>query len=127
MFDDEGIADANKTEIEVIFDKLKTNIKYEYNFGDGWEHEVILERILEKKPTQLYPNCIKGEMACPPDDCGGINGYYDLLEILKDKKHPEYDEVTEWIGDGFDPNYLDLEEINEALKEYHDMDLGFNL
>ena len=70
---------------------------YEYDFGDEWIHDVLLEGILLKEQGLKYPRCIAGERACPPEDCGGTNGYYNILEILKDPDHEEYREIVDWV------------------------------
>ncbi len=90
---------------------------YDYDFGDSWRHKIVLEKILPFDKKQKYPVCIKGKRNCPPEDCGGIWGYYDLLEIIKNPKHPDYESMIDWLGDDFDPEYLDLEEINELLQQ----------
>ena len=99
-----------------IFSEEKQSIKYEYDFGDGWEHKIILEKVL-KNQVQKYPICLDGKRNCPPEDCSGPFGYEDLLKIISDPKSEEYDEMIEWLGDEFDPEYFDLEYINELLKE----------
>ena len=90
---------------------------YDYDFGDSWRHKIVLEKILHFDKEQKYPVCIKGKRNCPPEDCGGIWGYYDLLEIIKNPKHPDYESMMDWLGDDFDPEYLDFEEINELLQQ----------
>jgi hypothetical protein len=103
-----------------LSDLLKTEkdkIIYEYDFGDGWEHEIILEKILPVDNKVKYPICMSGKMHCPPEDCGGIWGYSDLLEILKQPDHEEYESSIEWLGDDFDPEYFDKDEVNDLLKE----------
>jgi hypothetical protein len=67
---------------------------------------------------QTYPICIGGARACPPEDCGGIWGYEQLVEVLKNPKHPEYQEKLEWAGDDFDPERFDLDEVNRDLLRY---------
>jgi len=95
----------------------KKKIIYVYDFGDGWEHEIVVEKILPPKPDKSYPVCLKGKRACPPEDCGGPGGYYDLVAVLQNPGHPEYNERRSWSGD-FDPEYFDLEIINEKLVPY---------
>lgn len=90
---------------------------YEYDFGDSWLHDILVEKILPPEKGVRYPQCIKGKLACPPEDVGGVYGYYDLLEIIKDPSHDEHDEYLEWLGDDFDPAYFSLEETNEALNQ----------
>ena len=90
---------------------------YEYDFGDGWEHVLLLEKILPIEDGLQYPICIKGRRACPPEDVGGIWGYEDFLEAIKDPDPEAHEMYTEWIGGEFDPAALDLDEINEDLRE----------
>jgi hypothetical protein len=94
----------------------KKKFIYEYDFGDGWEHEVTVEKILPPDPAFKHPTCLGGANACPPDDCGGMGGYYDLLQKLADPKHPEHDDLKEWIGGGWDPAQFDLGCTNKMLK-----------
>jgi len=70
---------------------------YDYDFGDGWSHEVLLEGILLKEPGEKYPKCIDGKRACPPEDCGGIDGYGNLLRILRNRRNREYRETIAWL------------------------------
>jgi hypothetical protein len=84
---------------------------YIYDFGDDWEHKVVLEKILARDDTVKYPSVLKGKRACPAEDCGGIFGYIELLEVLKDKGHDDYDELIQWLGDVFDPEYFDISDI----------------
>jgi hypothetical protein len=84
---------------------------YLYDFGDDWQHEVKLEKILPREKGIDYPLCVKGKRACPPEDCGGVFGYLNILEILSNPEHEEYEETMEWLGEGFDPEYFDPEEI----------------
>jgi Plasmid pRiA4b ORF-3-like protein len=93
----------------------KKKFIYEYDFGDSWEHEVTAEKILSRDPAFKYPVCLAGANACPPEDCGGIYGYYNKLDILADPKHPEHEDIKEWIGEDFDSTRFDLSEINTEL------------
>ncbi len=94
-----GEATSWETLIAAYFTRPGITSTYEYDFGDGWEHEVLLDGIFIKEGNKKYPTCIAGERACPPEDCGGIWGFYNLLEILRTPSHEEYDEMTEWIKD----------------------------
>lgn len=80
---------------------------YEYDFGDGWRHKIILEKVLSPELGVIYPRCLAGKRACPPEDCGGIWGYEELLEIIKNPSCDEYAERLEWLGDDFDPESFD--------------------
>jgi len=112
------IENENKFKLSQLLTKEKDSLVYEYDFGDGWEHKVTLEKILPYDNKTELPKCIKGKLACPPEDCGGIWGYYGLLEIINDPENPEHEEMLEWLGGDFDPEALDLEEINALLAKY---------
>ncbi|MEM1219624.1 MAG: plasmid pRiA4b ORF-3 family protein, partial [Bacteroidota bacterium] len=65
--------------------------------------------------SQVYPRCIKGKRACPPEDCGGIWGYMEMIEIMKNPKHPEYEDTLEWLGEELDSEAFDMVSINKSL------------
>ncbi len=88
---------------------------YEYDFGDSWEHEIVVEKILPSDAPARCPECLAGERACPPDDCGGFPGYEHLLKVLGDSKHPDHEEMREWLGRLFDPEAFDLVSVNRRL------------
>ncbi len=106
------VADERRAKLLELVPGEGFSFGYVYDFGDNWEHELVVEKILEPEPGRCYPACIGGERACPPEDCGGIWGYYGLLEALRDPKHPEHEDLTEWVGGGFDPDEFDLEAAN---------------
>lgn len=116
-WDDLGNIDYSHISIASLLKKEGNNLEYEYDFGDGWRHQILLEKILDKDKKQVYPICIAGERACPPEDCGGVWGYQDLLKTIKNPKSPEYEELMEWIGDIFDPEEFEIKEVNEMLQE----------
>jgi len=84
---------------------------YIYDFGDNWEHRIELEKIIPRDKDIKYPICIKGKMACPPEDCGGTWGYHNLLEIMMDPEHDEHKEMRDWIGGEFDPEHFDPKDV----------------
>jgi hypothetical protein len=94
----------------------RPRIVYEYDFGDNWQHDVILETTVEPKPGIKYPLCLEGERACPPEDCGGVWGYADFLEAIGDPKHPEHREMKAWIGGKFDPDRFSVDQVNRELR-----------
>jgi len=112
----EEIVDYRKIKVSDLLQKVKDKMIYEYDFGDGWEHEVILEKIIPSQNKIIYPHCIDGKMNCPPEDCGGIGGFENLLEILKNPKHKEYKGYIEWLGDDYNPTYFDVDLTNKDLK-----------
>lgn len=88
---------------------------YEYDFGDGWIHEIKAEKVVDVDSAAHYPRCIAGSRACPPEDCGGPWGYEELLRTIKDPAHPEHEAMIEWIGGEFDAEVFDGEKVNRAL------------
>lgn len=94
----------------------KRKFIYEYDFGDGWQHDVVVEKILPPDSTFMHPVCLGGANACLPEDCGGMGGYYNLLEILTDPKHPEHDDMKEWIGDDLNAEKFNAEDVNRIFK-----------
>ncbi len=109
--------DEDSVTLGEVAPRARISLHYIYDFGDGWEHKITVEKITEgDERFRGYPLCLAGEMACPPEDCGGIYGYMDLLEKLKDPAGEEYAETLEWLGEGFDPGKFDLKETNALLK-----------
>ena len=113
----ENEIDSAKTKLEDLISEEKEKISYTYDFGDDWGHEIIVEKILPDNSDLKNPVCLAGKNACPPEDCGGIYGYFELLDILKNPKHPEYDERLEWLGENFDPAEFDMETANKTLSQ----------
>ncbi len=92
-------------------------MNYVYDFGDSWHHRIKVEKTLEAAPAGMLALCVAGANATPPDDCGGIYGYYDFVEAVSDPKHPEHAEMTEWIGRPWDVSEFDLDKANSWLRE----------
>jgi Plasmid pRiA4b ORF-3-like protein len=109
--------DENKYYLDQLITAPKSKFSYEYDFGDSWEHVILLEKILEPENDTVYPICIKGERACPPEDCGGIWGYEDMLETLGSESD-EKEEIMEWLGADFDPEAFDIDQVNWRLKKH---------
>jgi hypothetical protein len=113
--DYEPVKDERRITLEKIAPSLKSKFVYEYDFGDSWTHQLVVEKILKPVPGEKYPQCIKGKRACPPEDVGGMWGYKAFLEAILDPGHEEHESYVEWIGGGFEPDAFHLAEINEAL------------
>lgn len=103
--------------ISDLLEEEKEKIIYEYDFGDGWKHELKLEKILHVAPERQLPVCTGGKRNCPPEDCGGVWGYAAMLEILADPGHEGYGRLMEWLEEDYDPDHFDPEEVNRLLKE----------
>ncbi|MDX9866123.1 MAG: plasmid pRiA4b ORF-3 family protein [Anaerolineaceae bacterium] len=111
-----GTLDECNYSLEKVISGEGQRFLYEYDFGDSWEHEILVEKILATEKGADYPVCIKGKRACPPEDVGGSWGYENFLEAIWDVNHEEHEEYLEWIGDEFDPEEFDLEAINDELR-----------
>ena len=108
---DDGVLPGWETKLLSYFSLSNPKAEYMYDFGDGWAHLITLEKILPAKSDQTYPQCLKGKRACPPEDCGGIWGYADLLEILSDPNHEEHENRLEWLGGEFDSEAFDPKDV----------------
>ena len=95
----------------------KSKVRYEYDFGDGWVHTLLVEKILPSEEGQTYPRCLTGRRACPPEDCGGPWGYADFLEALTDPGHEQHTQLVEWVGEDFNPAAFELDAVNAKLKK----------
>ncbi len=84
---------------------------YRYDFGDFWEHKIKLEKILPREKSIPYPRCVAGKRACPPEDCGGVPGYEDFLQIIMDPQHEDYQQMLEWAGENLDPERFDPSKV----------------
>ena len=118
----EPVIDERKYKISDIVKIEKRKFIYEYDFGDSWEHEVLVEKIMPIDPKIEYPICIKGKKACPPEDVGGIWGFEEFLEAMKDPQHPEHESYISWWGGQYDPDEFNLDKINKALQKIEQID-----
>jgi hypothetical protein len=116
---DYEVADERDFHLEQVVPIQGLHFTYRYDFGDGWEHTLYVEKILPPEPGQRYPRCLAGQRACPPDDVGGSGGYAHFLEALQNPADEEHGEYLEWIGGEFDPEAFDLEEVNHELARMH--------
>ncbi|GAB4402921.1 MAG: hypothetical protein OHK0039_01400 [Bacteroidia bacterium] len=117
--DMDNLEEASELPLEAIFKAVQQQIQYVYDMGDNWEHIVLLE---EMQPGMLEsPRCLAGEGACPPEDCGGIPGYYELVEAVNTPTHPQHRSQRKWLGlragDRWDVHAFDLAAAQRALDE----------
>ena len=112
----DGPLDASKARlVDVLEDVGARSLKYLYDFGDGWEHSVRIERITDAVPGIAYPRLIEAAGRCPPEDVGGPWGYREFLDAIADPNHQEHAERLQWIGRNFDPNDTDAEALAQAV------------
>lgn len=115
-----GHVDERKTRVRDVIAEPKDRMRYIYDFGDHWQHDVVVEKVLLAERDARYPSCVAGKGCCPPEDCGGVWGYAELREMLADPAHEEHDAMLEWLGletaAEFDPEAFDLAEANALLR-----------
>jgi Plasmid pRiA4b ORF-3-like protein len=111
------IRDENQVKLGSVVKCEKSKFFYTYDFGDSWEHSILVEKILPLDQKVSYPLCIKAKRACPPEDCGGAWGYLEFLEAIQNPSHPEHESFLEWVEGSFDSEQSDLYEINQRLSE----------
>jgi hypothetical protein len=113
----DGSKSENRARLYQVVPNARASFMYVYDFGDDWAHKITAEKIMNRHERFTgLPVCLEGRLASPPEDCGGIDGFYHMLEIIKNPKDPEYENMIEWLGDDFNPEVFDLEEINEILR-----------
>ncbi len=118
MADEEDLRDACNTNLSEILpaQKRRPRFHYEYDLGDQWMHQLVVEERFPPEDGVKYPTCVAGQRACPPEDSGGSWGYPDFLEAISDPDHRDHQEMLEWIGGEFDPERFDLESVNKELQ-----------
>jgi hypothetical protein len=109
-------ASERTTRLFNVLGRVGAKAIYTYDFGDSWEHEVVVEKRLAPEPGRAYPACVAGERHGPPEDCGGMPGFYDLLDAISDPAHEQHEELRDWLGDDFDPDSFSVDEVNRRLK-----------
>ncbi len=107
--------DERKYRVSQLLKREKDWITYRYDFGDSWEHRVTLQKILPHDPAVRLPACVGGKRRCPPEDSGGVWGYGEKLEILKDPDHWDHEHTKEWMGEGFDPEAFSVRAVDQVL------------
>jgi hypothetical protein len=110
-YDDIEILPGWEINISSYFSDLGVSALYRYDFGDGWEHDILLEGLMIKEPSIKYPRCVGGEFKCPPEDCGGVSGFFDFLEAVLNPTHKEHKRMIEWYGKKYDPNEFNPQKI----------------
>ena len=116
MVDDQHPSSLTK-QLSALELKEKSKFKYIYDFGDDWLHMIELEKIIPDDGVKDLPTCLTGKRAGPPEDCGGIWGYESKLAVLADKTHPDYEDISEWMGDDITPEVFDIAGANKRLAE----------
>ena len=114
----DGPLDARKTRlIDALEDVGTRSLKYLYDFGDGWEHTVRIERVTDPVPGIAYPRLVEAAGRCPPEDVGGPRGYSEFLEAIRDSDHEEHDHMVMWAGGHFDPKVVDADRLTRDVAD----------
>ena len=114
------VEDDRSVMVKELLNDSHKSINYLYDMGDSWMHIITLEKFDKENTLVKAPYCVAGERNCPPEDCGGVPGYYYLLEVLKKPKSKECKELTEWLGGKYNPTKIDFDEINNVLCDLDD-------
>jgi hypothetical protein len=121
LFDDVepwGFEDSTSTKISEVLPRSGRRFlfEYEYDFGDGWQHDVLFEGCVQAERGNRYPVCLEGVRCCPPEDVGGTPGYEEFLEALADPEHERHDEFLRWAGGRFDPEEFDADKVTKKMR-----------
>ena len=116
-WDLDDVADESGVKLSQIVAE-GSRVRYAYDFGDGWQHDLIVEKVLSPQPGLRYPCCLAGRRACPPEDVGGPWGYQDFLVAMNDPGHDEHELRLEWAGGRFDPAEFDPPAVDKALRAF---------
>jgi hypothetical protein len=108
--------DEHKVRLRDVLPSVTSKLRWEYDFGDGWEHDVVVEAIEPARTGVRYPICLEGKRACPPEDCGGPSGYAELLAAVSDPSHEQRGELLEWLPPDFDPEAFAVDEATKAMQ-----------
>ncbi len=116
---DEGVAEE-EVRLDQVVSAKGDRLFYDYDFGDGWQHVLVVEEVLDDPPPS--PVCLRGRMACPPEDCGGLGGYEELADWVRGGYDPQAtpmglgaEEMREWLPQGWHPDHFSVEDTNHAL------------
>ncbi|MGE0374573.1 MAG: plasmid pRiA4b ORF-3 family protein [Planctomycetaceae bacterium] len=124
---EDDIAPTEETLLSDVIPQPPTKpfqFSYTYDFGDSWEHAIVVERVEHQEEPPTVPVCVAGKRACPPEDCGGVWGYAQLLEALRDPHHPEHAEMKEWYAGPIDPEAFDPRDVDEVFRSWKRMPVG---
>jgi hypothetical protein len=109
------VIDSSRIRLDQLLTNEGDSLIYLYDFGDGWRHEVILEKILPDSDSSMPPQCLAGERHCPPEDVGGAHGYSVFLDIIFDPSHEEHESMVRWVGGRFQPEDFSVMAVNQVL------------
>ncbi|MGD0914567.1 MAG: plasmid pRiA4b ORF-3 family protein [Terracidiphilus sp.] len=109
------VESARTVPLSAVLESEGAKMTYTYDFGDNWEHSIVLDKQLPAEHNTTCPICTDGERACPPEDCGGVPGFYKLLDALANPRHRRHKELRSWIGGEFNPETFSIDKVNQQL------------
>jgi hypothetical protein len=112
------VKDERQVRLRDVLTRPQAVLVYEYDFGDAWEHDVVVEQIIPVREGAQYPRCLAGRRAGPPEDSGGAYGYAALLRACSDPEDPDHEGAAERLGADYDPELFDLKEANGQLAQW---------
>src|SRR3989338_5831045 len=121
-----GLIDEKKKKLRDFSEEDLRKFEFAYDFGDGWTHEVELEKVLDYSYKGIQPKCIDCARNCPPDDSAGTGGYENFLEAIRNPEHPEHENMLRWIGGKFDPEKFSVRSANRAFLNVHEIEAAFD-
>jgi hypothetical protein len=118
-FDEFDLEDSTTATLRSLLSKRRMGFKflYEYDFGDSWEHGLVFEGQVPAEAGRVFPICLEGERACPPEDVGGVWGYSRFLEAISNPEDEEHEEMREWVGGRFSPEKFDAAQATKAMRK----------
>ena len=114
-----GVLEESSYRLSDLLQAERDQCLYEYDFGDCWLHQLVLERIIDAPAPSEKLCCLEGQGACPPEDSGGVSEYEEWLKVLKEPEHPDHEDAVDWLGAGYDSSRFDCQKVNQLLSAFH--------
>ena len=125
-FDGIGAVDERKVTLAKVLGRGAKRFVYTYDFGDNWQHEIVVEKVVPAGPGEDRAVCLAGKRHRPPEDCGGPWGYARFLKAIREPSHEEHDSMLDWVGGSFDPEAFDLDAVNRSLSNRRRPERGWD-
>ncbi len=117
MLDEEfSCVEYNNIKLNELLEVVKDKVIYDYDFKDNWAHEILLNSRMAPEAGVTYPRVLDGEGNCPPESCGGVDGFNEILDVLDNPDHMDYEDTIEFLGSDYDPDFFDVEAANSAIQ-----------
>ncbi len=118
MFDEMDFVDERRVKLNGVLPAARSSMNYLYDFGDSWRHKIKVSKVFEPPVPFELPQCVAGEGACPPEDCGGVPGFFEFVRVMADKTDSEHESMVEWYGAEYDSKHFDIEHVNRLLQRH---------